>query len=345
MFDAATKSTVGNEFSRPTKNGRDSAGRIILRMVVRRVILAPVILLGVALAVFVMIDLSHTDPAIAKLGLYADAQTRATFAAQHGLNDPLPVRFWRYLGDLVHFRLGDSLVRPEPVSQLIGDALPITMQLIVGSTVLAVLISAVLGTIAAVNDGRLADRIISNVAAIFQASPPFWVGLLFIELFAVSFRVLPPGGYVPLSSGFQYWFSSLIGPSAVLALPFAAAMTRLFRASMADELNRDYVRTAIGVGIPLPVVLGRNVLRNALITPITVLAVYVGALMSGAILVETVFNLPGMGTLLTQAVSQADLGVVRGVALVGATVFVLVNLMVDVAYVLLNPRGAEANLR
>ncbi|WP_435582731.1 ABC transporter permease [Amycolatopsis thermoflava] len=327
----------------PTPMGRST--RSHLRFIVRRLLLAPVILLGVALAVFVVIDFSPNDPARAALGFFADDDARARFAAEHGLDDPLPVRFVRFLGDLVHFDLGPSAVRPESVGELIALALPMTLQLLAISAVLAVIISLFLGTLAARAEGRWPDRIISFFAAIFQSSPQFWVGLLFIQLFAVGLGVLPSGGYQPLSAGFIYWFSSMVGPAVVLALPFSAQMTRIVRASMADELAKDYVRTAIGAGVPLRTVLWRNVLRNALITPITVLGVHLGAAISSAILVETVFNLPGMGSLLVSGVSQGDLGIVRGVAIVGAAAFVVINLLVDFSYLILNPRSAEASSR
>lgn len=330
---------------RPPGRTYGSSAAHVGRFVLRRALLAPMIVLGVAFAVFVVIDLSPNDPARASLGVFADAEQRARFAAEHGLDDPLPIRFGRFLGDLVRLDLGDSVVRPESVGTLVGMSLPITIQLMLLSTLIALVSALLLGTVAARLEGRMPDRIISALAAVFQSSPPFWVGLLFIQLFAVALGMLPSGGYQPPSTGFPYWFSSIIGPSVVLALPFAAAMTRVIRASMADELAKDYVRTAIGAGLRWPVVLFRNVLRNALITPITVLGVHVGALMSGAILVETVFNLPGMGSLLVSGVSQGDLGVVRGVAIVGAVAFVVVNLLVDVAYLFLNPRSAEVSER
>jgi peptide/nickel transport system permease protein len=325
----------------PGRNGGPGIGRFVLR----RIALAPLILLGVAFAVFVVIDLSPNDPARAVLGVFADAEQRARFAAENGLDDPLPVRFGRFLGDVLQGQLGASVVRPESVNELIGLALPVTLQLMAFATLIAVVSSLVLGTLAARTEGRFADRLVSAAAALFQAAPPFWIGLLFIQLFAIALGILPSGGFNPLSTGFPYWFSSLVGPSVVLALPFAASMTRVVRASMADELAKDYVRTAIGAGLPWRTVLGRNVLRNSLITPITVLGVYVGSLMSGAILVEGVFNLPGMGTLLINGVRQGDLGIVRGVAIVGAAAFVVVNLVVDVVYLLLDPRSAEASAR
>lgn len=320
--------------------GRPSVGRLVMR----RLLLTPVILLGVATAVFLLFELSPKDPALAALGIQADAADRAQFAAQHGLDDPVLVRFGRFIADTLTLNLGDSIIRPEPVTDLIQTAFPVTLQLMLLATLFAVLSSLTLGIVAAQFEGRLVDRLISGFAATLQASPPFWTGLLFIQLFAVGLGVLPAGGYTPLEAGFSYWFSSLVGPAVVLSLPFSAAMTRVIRASIADELTKDYVRTATGAGLPQSKLLFVNVLRNALTTPVTVLGVYIGTLMSGAVVVEVVFNLPGLGSLLMSGVA-GDLAIVRGVALIGAASFVLVNLLVDIAYLFLNPRSVEVQAK
>ncbi|WP_110340018.1 ABC transporter permease [Prauserella flavalba] len=324
---------------RPTRKYQKAP---VWRFVARRIVTAPIVLFGVILLVFLIVDLSPNDPARASLGLFASEEARERFAAANGLDDPVWVRFWRFIVNLLHLDLGSSVVRPEPVAHLIGAAFPVTLQLMLLATVIAVFLSLLLGVLAAQTDGRLVDRTIGGLAALFQAAPPFWVGLMFIQLFAVALGVLPSGGYFPIGDGVRYWFSSIIGPATVLALPFTAAMTRIVRASVADELAKDYVRTAKGAGIPWSTIMVRNVLRNSLISPVTVLGLYIGGLMSGAIVVESVFNLPGMGTLLVSGADQGDLGVVRGVAIVSAFVFVLVNLVVDLFYILLNPRAAEA---
>ncbi|PXY25309.1 hypothetical protein BAY59_22735 [Prauserella coralliicola] len=308
----------------------------------RRALLAPLTLVSVLFVVFLMVELSPNNPVQAALGPYADAETRDRFAAEHGLNDPLLVRFGRFLVDLTQFDLGQSMIRSESVGELIAQALPITIELILFAAIISILSSLLLGTAAAMHEGRAADRLISAGAAILQASPEFWVGLMFIQLFSVTLGFLPSGGYAPITDGLDVWLLSILGPAIVLSLPFTAALTRLVRTSMADELAKDYVRTAIGAGVSWPRVLTRNVLRNALMMPITVLGVYIGTLMSGTVLVEVVFNVPGMGNLLITAVKQSDLAVVRAIAIVGAISFVIVNLLVDLAYLFLNPRSAEA---
>jgi peptide/nickel transport system permease protein len=314
-------------------------------LALRRAILAPIILLGVTLVVFVVVDLSPNDPATAELGVMADDESRQRFIDEHGLDEPIFVRFGHFLVDLVHLRLGESVIRPESVDELIARALPVSLQLMSTAILMSVVVSLALGILAAWKEGKSTDRVISSVVAVLQASPSFWIGMLFVQLFAVSLGMLPASGYAPLSSGFQSWYSSMIGPAVVLAIPITATLTRVLRAAVADELAKDYVRTAIGNGVGWPTVLSRNVLRNALIAPVTVLGLIVGELIAGAILVEVVFNLPGMGTLLVAGVSQGDLGVVRGVAIVGAVGFIVVNLLVDLVYLILNPRSANGMSR
>lgn len=324
---------------------RTEGRRGILRFVLRRVALTPIILFGVTLTVFITVDLSPNNPEMAKLGMFASEQARAQFAAEHGLDDPLLVRYWHFIVDLAHLRLGDSIVHSESVDEMLGRAFPVSIQLMVLSTLLSIVLALVLGVTAAWNDGRLPDRVIGTVSATVQASPDFWIGLMFIQLFAVTLGILPSSGYRPMADGLAAWLSSMIGPAVVLAAGFTAALTRVVRASMSDELAKDYVRTAIGAGVPPLRMLLRGVMRNALVAPITVLGLYVGGLMSGAVLVEVVFNLPGMGTLLMNGVSAGDLAIVRGVAIVVATGFILVNLVVDLLCLTLNPRGAEVSAR
>ncbi|WP_026876817.1 ABC transporter permease [Jiangella gansuensis] len=309
----------------------------------QRLLLAPVTLVGVTLAVFIMVDLSPNDPSFARLGMFASAETREQFAEEHGLDDPLLIRYWRFLLEVGRLDFGESVVRSETVGELISRALPISIQLMLLSVAMAAVLALVLGVLAAWMEGRATDRVISGLVAGIHAAPDFWVGLLLIQVFAVGLDVLPSGGFTPISYGFGPWLSSVIGPATVLALGTMAVLARIVRASMADELAKDYVVTARGGGVSWPVVLFRNVLRNALITPITVLGVIIGSLMSGAVLVETIFNIPGMGNLLITGVNQGDLGVVRGVTIVAAATFVVTNLIVDLLYLGLSPQSAEAS--
>jgi peptide/nickel transport system permease protein len=326
---------------RRSPRGRES----VRRFVIRRLASAVLVLLGVLFAVFAAVELSPSDAARARLGVFVESEAVDRLASEYGLDDPLLVRYGRFLLDLTHFELGESVLRPESVSELIARSLPVTLELTMLATVIAVLTATVFGLLAAWREGRLTDRLINTAAAVSYASPEFWTGVLFIQVFAVSLGWLPSGGYVPASEGLGPWFSSVIGPALILALPFTAVMVRVIRTSMVEELGKDYVRTAVGSGLPWRTVLGRNVLRNAMISPLTVFGLYFGSLISGAVLVEAVFNVPGLGSLLVTAVTQGDLAVVRGVAIVSTVAFIGINLVVDLLYVALNPRGAEVSTR
>lgn len=322
--------------------GIDSGRMPWKAFVVRRLGTLPLVIIGVTFLVFVVVDLSPNDPAVAVLGWQADAEEREAFAALHGLDDPLLIRYARFLGDTAQLDLGDSPTRPESVAELVGNSLPVTMQLVLLASTMAIVAALVIGVWAACREGGPFDSFVRGVAALFQASPPFWVGVMAVQFFAVRLDWVPAGGYVPFSEGASEWFRTIIAPATVLALPVAAAMTRVMRSAMTEELEKDYVRTAVGAGVAWPEVVYRNVVRNALIAPVTVLGLYIGAMLSGTILIETVFNLPGLGRLLVQGVNEGDLAIVRAVALVGATGFVLINIAVDFLSRLLNPKSAEA---
>jgi peptide/nickel transport system permease protein len=313
-----------------------------LRFIGRRLLLAVPTAFGVILAVFLVINVAPGDPATSALGFTADAEARARFAQEHDLDAPVWERFPKFVGDVVHGDLGSSLVRPESVTELIGQRLPVTVQLAGAAVVIAVAASLLLGLVAAFYRDRWPDRAINLATAGGLAAPDFWIGLLAIQIFAVALGLLPSGGWVPFGQDPVGWARSLIMPATVLAIPLAAAMTRVLRASVADELEKDYVRTALGAGLSPQRILGRYVLKNALLAPITVLGLRLGYLLGGAVIIEAIFAIPGIGGLLVDGINQGDIAVVQGVALVGAFLFVFVNLAVDVLYGLLNPRIGSA---
>jgi len=310
----------------------------VRRLVLSRLLIMPVVLLGATFLVFMLVDLSPENPAFAKLGVFANAAQRQRFAVANHLNRPLLVRYVEFINDVVHLRLGNSFVRPETVAFLMRISLPPTLQLTLMASIIAVTISIALASAAALRDGKPTDRVISSGVAFLQAAPDFVVGIVALEVLGVILHVVPAGGYHPWGSGFGPWFSTIIVPSSVLALPFIASMTRVLRASLVDELAKDYVRTALGAGVPKIKIVLRNVLPNAVLPALTVLGLRIGWLLGGAILVENVFNIPGLGMLLITAVNNDDLAIVRAVALFGGVVFVVINLIVDVAYILVDPR-------
>lgn len=310
----------------------------LLRLIARRLVALPLVILGVTLVVFVAIDLAPNDPATAALGTFATADQKQAFAEAHGLNDPLPVRYVRFLGDLVQGDLGTSVTTPQSVGSMIGDALPVTLQLTGLAMLIAIVVALLLGTLAALFQDRWPDRCVRAFSAAGLAAPDFWIGILAIQFIAVRLELLPSGGFVPFSEDPGQWFKSLIMPAAVLALPVAAALTAVVRTSVIQELVRDYVRTARGAGLPPRVVLGKHVFRSAMLAPLTLVGIRAGYLLSGAIIVESIYTIPGIGTVLVNGIQQGDLAVVRGAAIVGAVIFVLVNLVVDLLYLVLNPK-------
>ncbi len=312
------------------------------RYVLRRLLLVVPTVLAVIFLIFFAIDLAPGDPATASLGNFATPEQRAAFAREHHLDAPLAVRYVRFLGQLAHGDLGSSIVRPDPVIRLIGTALPVTLQLTAAAAILAILLAVLLGAAGGYWQGTWVDRIVRTVTSAGVSAPDFWVGILAVQLFAVSLGLLPAGGYIPIQEDFLGWATSLLMPASVLALPMGCALGGILRVSLADELSKDYIRTARGAGLPERTVLLRYALPNSLLSPVTALGLRLGYLLSGAIVTEAVFNLPGLGTLLKIGVSQGDYGVIQGVAIVATVLFVAANLVVDILQRVVSPRLREA---
>ncbi|WP_217166084.1 ABC transporter permease [Streptomyces sp. AC512_CC834] len=308
-----------------------------LRLALRRVAMMPVMILGIALLVFVVLQFSPVDPAYNALGDSATPAARAVFEEAHGLNDPLPVRYFAFLGDLLHGDLGVTVPPSQPVTDRIATAFPLTLQLTLLGLVLAIVLALVLGVTSAMYRDRWPDQVFRVVSMAGIALPSFWLGILLIQQFALNTPVFPTGGYVNPADSFTGWLESLALPAFSLALPVAASLARLIRTAMVTELDRDYVRTAKGSGLP-PSLIIRSVLRNALVTPMTVLGVKVGYLLSGAVVIEAIFDLPGMGKLILEGVTGGDIALVQGTVITIAVAFLVVNVVVDLLYLLVNPR-------
>ncbi|GHI57824.1 ABC transporter permease [Streptomyces rubradiris] len=248
------------------------------------------------------------------------------------------MRYVHFVGDVLHGDLGTSALTRAPVLDQVTTALPLTLQLTFLGLALAVVLALAGGVTAAVYRDRLPDQIIRVVSLVGVAAPGFWLALLMIQYLAVDRGWFPTGGYINPGDSVTGWLRTMALPAVALSLPVAAQLTRIVRTSVVEELDKDYVRTAIGGGLPPRVVVGRNVLRNALVNPLTVLGLRVGYLLGGAVVIETIFSLPGMGKLMIDAVQNGDPAVVQGVVLTTATGFVVVNLVIDILYLLVNPR-------
>ncbi|MGK5695345.1 ABC transporter permease [Streptomyces sp. URMC 128] len=315
----------------------------VLRILLRRVALLVPLMLGIVLFVFLVMRFSDVDPASAFFqGANPTPRQLHDFREEHGLLDPLPVRYADFVADLLHGDLGTSALTRAPVIDQVTTALPLTLQLTFLGLGIAVVLSLVGGVTAAIHRDRLPDQIIRVVSLTGVAAPGFWLALLMIQYLAVDLGWFPTGGYINPADSFTGWLRTMTLPALALSLPVAAQLTRIVRTAVVEELDKDYVRTAIGSGLPPRVVVGRNVLRNALINPLTVLGLRVGYLLGGAVVIETIFSLPGMGKLMIDAVKNGDPAVVQGVVLTTAAGFVVVNLVIDVLYLLVNPRLRDA---
>ncbi|MEU4462492.1 MULTISPECIES: ABC transporter permease [unclassified Streptomyces] len=315
----------------------------VLRILLRRVALLVPLTLGIVLFVFLVMRFSDVDPASAFFqGANPTPRQLHDFREEHGLLDPLPVRYADFVADLLHGDMGTSALTRAPVIDQVTTALPLTLQLTFLGLGIAVVLSLAGGVTAAIYRDRLPDQIIRVVSLTGVAAPGFWLALLMIQYLAVDLGWFPTGGYINPADSLTGWLKTMTLPAFALSLPVAAQLTRIVRTAVVEELDKDYVRTAIGSGLPPRVVVGRNVLRNALINPLTVLGLRVGYLLGGAVVIETIFSLPGMGKLMIDAVKNGDPAVVQGVVLTTAAGFVVVNLVIDVLYLLVNPRLRDA---
>ncbi len=309
-----------------------------LRLVGRRLLQLPIMILGITFLVFLVMSFSQVDPAIQALGEGASVEAREAYREANGLNDPLLVRYVAFLGGLLHGDLGTFSARQVPVADEVARALPITLQLTLMGLVIAVVAALVMGILAALYRDRWPDKAIRVVSVASLATPSFWLAVLLIQVVTLSAGWLPASAPCPTRRGLGGYLARMTLPALALAIPVVGQLTRVVRTSVVEELDKDYVRTAIGAGIPRHVVVGRNVLRNALITPITVLGLRVGYLIGGAVVIEIIFALPGMGTLILNGVTNNEPNLVQGVTLTVALAFVLINIVVDMLYVLVNPR-------
>lgn len=311
----------------------------LLRLIGRRLIALPIMALGVTFLVFFLMSFSKVDPAYTALGDGASAEAIQQYHEQYGLDDPWPVRYVRYMGGLLQGDLGEYGAARYSVGERIASALPVTMQLTFMGLFIGAIFSFLMGIIAALYRDRWPDQVIRIISIAGLATPSFWLAVLLILVFSSTLKMLPASGVLPdFFTDPGGYFARMIMPAVALAFPLTGQMTRIVRTAMVEELDKDYVKTARGAGIPEKVVVGRNVLRNALITPVTTLGLKIGYLMGGAVVIEVIFNLPGMGTAILQGIQGNETMLVQGVVIVVALSFIIINIVVDMLYLLINPR-------
>jgi len=292
----------------------------------------------ISILVFVVMHAIPGDPAQIMLGTEADPATLSALRAQLGLDRPLYVQYGAWVSGILTGQLGQSLRYHVPISSLISSRLAVTVPLAFLAMLIAVVIGLPTGLYAATHRNGPGDY---GVIALSQAGlsiPSFWLGILLMLVFSVRLRWLPAGGFVPWSESFGGAIQSLLLPAAALGLIRGAVVARLSRSSLLDVLGRDFVRTARGKGVSEWGVLWKHALRNALIPIVTVVGMQFATLLAGAIIIENVFYLPGLGRLAFQAIGQRDLPVVQDIVVLVAVLVVGMNLIVDLAYALLDPR-------
>ena len=300
------------------------------RYITQRLVIAVITLLGVSTIVFLMLHLLPGDPARIIAGLLASDQDIARIRTQLGLDKPLVVQYILFLGNLLHGNLGISARTSDPVLSDVLQRLPATIELAVISTALATLVGILAGVIAAARPNTILDYVLSALTLFGVSMPVYWLGLMLIIVFAVNLHLLPAAGNDSTTS--------FILPSLTLAAFSVALIARMTRASMLEVLGQDYVRTARAKGMRENRVLLRHALKNAFIPILTVIGLQFGTLLGGAILTESVFGWPGIGLLLVDSIFARDYPMVQGIVLVFSTLFILLNLGVDLLYAYFDPR-------
>lgn len=306
--------------------------------ITRRLLHLIPVLVGVSLAVFLMLKLTPGDPATAILGVQASPEEVARVRHSLGLDQPWWVQYGIWLSNVVRGDLGVSYQNQRPVSLLIRQRLPATVELAIASLLIAAIFGIPIGIVSATRRYTAVDYTFTSFALFGISMPGFWFGILLILIFALYLGWFPASGYVPWSTGASRHLQHLTLPSIALGLFNTGALMRFTRSSMLEVISQDYIRTARAKGLPERLVIYRHALKNALIPTLTVLGLQVGYLLGGSVIIEQVFAWPGIGWLALTAINQRDYPVVMGVVLVIALVFVLSNLVVDVAYTLVNPR-------
>jgi peptide/nickel transport system permease protein len=295
-------------------------------------------LLLVSVLVFCLQQLMPGDPALVLAGEERDPQVLAQIRAELWLDRPLPVQYFHWMGNVLHGNLGYSWRMRQPVSQLIAEKLPVTLQLSAMAFLIAVAIGVPAGIVAAVKRNTALDYVANAIGLAGLSTPTFWLGIMLILLVSVQLGWLPPSGYVPLTEDWRQSLATTIMPAFVLGNAIAAILMRHTRSAMLTALDQDYVRTARAKGLREWGVVIRHALRNALIPVVTLGALELGTLLSGAVLTEQVFSIPGFGKMIVDAVFNRDYPVVQGVVLVTAFLYVVLNLIADLLYVAINPR-------
>ena len=314
----------------------------MLSFLARRTLIAIPTVILISIFVFSLQKLLPGDPILVMAGEERDPEVIAFLREKYRLNDPVPVQYLTWAGGVLTGDLGTSLRTRQPVLELIGDKLPVTIQLAVMALIVALLVGIPAGVISAYRKGTWVDWIANIVALSGLSVPNFWLGIMLILLVSVNLGWLPASGYRPLSDDPLQSIRTMLMPAVVLGTGLAATLMRHTRSAMLGVLRSDYVRTARAKGLPERTVIVKHALRNALVPVVTVTTLLFGELLAGAVLTEQIFTIPGFGKLIVDAVFNRDYAVVQGIVLCTGVAFIAMNILADAAYRVLNPRMRDA---
>jgi peptide/nickel transport system permease protein len=306
--------------------------------IARRLLVTIVVLLLVSIISFTIMQLVPGDPAVVMAGLAATSDQIQAIREQFGLDQPFYVQLLRWYAGIAVGNMGESITLGRSVTQALMERLPATIALASVAFVLTVVLGIGAGIIAAVRQNTWIDQAIMSVAVIGVSVPSFWLGLIFIIVFAVMFDWLPAGGYVPFSESPSQWLTSLLLPAISLALLQIGLLARITRSAMVETLRQDFIRTAKSKGLPTWMVVGKHALKNVMVMVITVIGIIFSLMLSGSVVIETVFSIPGLGRLMASAILTRDYPLIQGGLLITAAMFVIINLIVDVLYAWVDPR-------
>lgn len=309
----------------------------MIRFAVRRLVQAVPLLLVVSSLTFVLISFIPGSVAAALYGLSATPAQQAQINRKLGFDQPIYLQYWHWLDRAMHGNLGHSLLNGQSVVAILNGRLGVTLTLVIGTVVVVAVVGIGLGVVTALRGGLVA-RSVDRLSWLGQGVPNFWVALILVAIFAVSWRLLPAQGYVPFSVSPSRWFDSFLLPVIALSLGPVAVVLKQTRTSMVDELSREYVRTLRAAGVSESSIVFKHALKNAAAPTLTLLGLLFVGLLGGTVVVETVFGLPGLGSLAVSSVPDHDLPVIEGVVLYFTIMVIVVNVVLDVIYSLLNPK-------
>lgn len=334
----ATEPVLPAQDDAPVHGRRRGGGSGLLRFLRTRLIYSVVVLFGVSILAFSIVHLVPGDPVRIALGTRYTPEAYEALRSASGLDQPLLVQYFQYVGHALTGDLGVSFRTGQPVTASLLDRLPATVSLAVVGIVIGLTVSLVAGIWAAMHEGGVGDGLIRLASQFGVSIPDFWMGLLLISLFSAKLGWLPSSGYVPITENPVEWLRHVILPGATVGMVAGAIMTRYVRSAVLDVRSMAYVRTARSKGLPPRMVTFRHIVRNALIPIVTITGIQLATILGGVLVVEVVFAWPGLGNLVYTAVQNRDYPLIQGAILLIAAMFLLVNLVVDVLYAVVDPR-------